>query len=89
MRARVPSVTSIIVVSVTMATLVACGVPGLPVPPENVGVNPTIRQQKKQEALELQQREAATRDTPAELSQDPALQGQDVNLPPLRPVGTR
>lgn len=75
-----------IVVSAVMGLLVACGVVGPPIPPENVGVNPTIRQQQKQEALELQQREAAAA---AESPQDPALQGQDVNLPPLRPVGTR
>jgi len=64
--------------------LVSCGVVGAPVAPENVGVAPTIDRQKKREALDAQQREAA------EMAEsDPALQGQDVNLPPLRPVGTR
>ena len=67
----------------------ACGVVGPPVPPENVGVNATILQQKKREILELNQREAAEAVESAELPLDPALQGQDVNLPPLRPVGTR
>lgn len=76
-----------IVVGVTIGILVACGTVGPPVPPENVGVNATIQQQKKQELLELNQREAAAESV--ELSQDPMLQGQDVNLPPLRPVGTR
>ena len=63
--------------------LVACGAVGPPIPPENVGVALTIEQQKKREALEAQQREAAESQAAAE------PQGQDENLPPLRPVGTR
>lgn len=78
-----------IVVGVTMGLLVACGTVGPPVPPENVGVNSTIQLQKKRELLELKQREEAAAAESGELSQDPLLQGQDVNLPPLRPVGTR
>ena len=78
-----------VLVGVITGVVVGCGVVGPPVPPENVGVSPIIRQQKKQEALELKQREAATAAESTELPQDPALQGQDVNLPPLRPVGTR
>ena len=74
---------------VTMGVLVGCGTVGPPVPPESVGVNAIIQQQKKQEALELKQREAVAADESAELPPDPALQGQDVNLPPLRPIGTR
>ncbi|MEO6544248.1 MAG: hypothetical protein ABIP05_09400 [Nitrospiraceae bacterium] len=86
MKMRTLNATSI-VVGGTMGMLVACGTVGPPVPPENVGVNATIQQQKKRELLELNQREAAAESV--ELSQDPMLQGQDVNLPPLRPVGTR
>jgi len=67
--------------------LTSCGVVGAPVPPESVGVAVTIEQQNKREALEAQQREAAAA-AEAEES-EPALEGQDVNLPPLRPVGTR
>ncbi|MDO8357962.1 MAG: hypothetical protein Q7U76_16425 [Nitrospirota bacterium] len=78
-----------IVVGVTMGLLVACGTVGPPVPPENVGVNATIQLQKNRELLELKQREAAAAAESGEPSQDPMLQGQDVNLPPLRPVGTR
>jgi hypothetical protein len=64
----------------------ACGVVGAPVAPETIGVAPTIERQKKEhEAREAKQREAAAE---AE-EQDPALLGQDENLPPLRPVGTR
>jgi hypothetical protein len=68
-----------------------CGVVGPPVAPENVGVTPTIENQKKRDALEAKQREveAATAAEAAQTSADPAMQGQDENLPPLRPVGTR
>jgi hypothetical protein len=72
---------------ITVAGLLsACGVVGAPVAPETIGVAPTVeRQQKAQEA-----REANPRDTSVEAEeQDPALLGQDENLPPLRPVGTR
>jgi hypothetical protein len=78
-----------IVAGVTMGMLVACGAVGSPVPPENVGVNPTIERQKGLEALEEKQREAAAAAESAELQPDPMLQGQDVNLPPLRPVEAR
>ena len=81
-------VTSVLVGVITGA-LVGCGVVGPPVPPENVGVNPIIERQKKSEALEEKQREAGAAAESAELPPDPTLQGQDVNLPPLRPVGTR
>ena len=88
MKVRTPSATSI-VAGVTMGMLVACGAVGSPVPPENVGVNPTIERQKKLEALEEKQREAEAAAESTEPQPDPMLQGQDVNLPPLRPVGTR
>lgn len=78
-----------IVLGVTMGMLVACGVVGSPVPPESVGVNLTIERQKNLEALEEKQREAAAEAESTETQPDPMLQGQDVNLPPLRPVETR
>jgi hypothetical protein len=78
-----------IVVGVTMGMLVACGSVGSPVPPESVGVNPTIERQKKLETLEEKQRETAEAAESVDPQPDPMLQGQDVNLPPLRPVGTR
>ena len=83
-----PSATSI-VAGVAMGMLVGCGAVGPPVPPESVGVNPTIERQKKLELLEEKQREAAAAAESTEPQPDPMLQGQDVNLPPLRPVGTR
>ena len=88
MKASTQSVTSVLAGVIT-GVLVGCGVVGPPVPPENVGVNPTIERQKKLEAFEEKQREAAAAAESAEPEPDPMLQGQDVNLPPLRPVGTR
>ena len=88
MNAYMQSVTSVLVGVIT-GVLVGCGVAGPPVPPENVGVNPIIERQKKLEALEEKEREAAAAAESVEPPPDPMLQGQDVNLPPLRPVGTR
>ncbi|HTL62944.1 MAG TPA: hypothetical protein VL261_14965 [Nitrospira sp.] len=61
----------------------ACGVMGIPIPPEDVGVAPLIERQKKLDALDAKKREAEA--APPE----PETQGQDVELPDLRPVGTR
>jgi hypothetical protein len=60
-----------------------CGVMGSPVPPEDVGVAPIIERQKRLDELDAKKRESE--------ETTPVLepQGQDVNLPPLRPVGTR
>ena len=88
MKLRMPSATSI-VTGMTMGMLVACGAVGSPVPPESVGVNPTIERQKKLESLEEKQREAAAEVESAEPQPDSMLEGQDVNPPPLQPVGTR
>jgi hypothetical protein len=78
-----------ILVGVTTGILAGCGTVGSPVPPEYVGVNPTIERQKKLEVLDEKQREAATANESTGSSPDPTPQGQDVDLPPLRPVGTR
>ena len=61
----------------------ACGVIGSPIPPEDVGIAPLIERQKKLDALEAAKQEAA--------EEQPAMEplGQDVDLPPLRPMGTR
>lgn len=91
MRIRRPNATSI-VAAVMMGLLVACGSVGPPVPPENAGVNLTIQQQKRLEKLELlkQRRAAAGAELPdLPLDQLLLLEGQDIDLPPLRPVGTR
>jgi hypothetical protein len=88
MNKQMLNVTSI-VAGVTMGVLMGCGAVGSPIAPENVGVNPTIERQKKLELLEEKQREAAAEVESAEPQPDSTLQGQDVNLPPLQPVGTR
>ena len=92
MKVRRPNVTSTvtsIVMVVVMGMLAACGAVGAPIPPENVGVAPTIERQKRLEALQEKQREAATVTETTEPQLDPLLQGQDVDLPTLQPVGTR
>lgn len=60
-----------------------CGVIGSPIPPEDVGVAPVIERQQRLDALEAAKKEA--------VESQPAVepQGQDVELPDLRPVGTR
>lgn len=67
----------------------ACGIVGPPIAPEDVGVNPTINRQKAQ----LQQSGTVQ---PVDNAMVPAVpatpvepKGQDEELPPLRPVGTR
>ena len=66
----------------------ACGVVGAPVPPEMIGVAPTVKQQQQQdEAMKSRQQEGSDVDNVEDPY--PALQGQDEDLPPLRPVGTR
>jgi predicted small lipoprotein YifL len=61
----------------------ACGVIGSPIPPEEVGVAPVIERQQRLDALEAAKKEAVESQPVAE------PQGQDVELPDLRPVGTR
>ena len=67
----------------TVGLLFSCGVVGPPIPPEDVGVTPVIERQKRQDELDAKKRETA--------EPQPLLEpeGQDVNLPPLRPVGRR
>jgi len=68
---------------VSTGFLISCGVVGSPVPPEFVGVAPTINKQKKQHALEA--------DRQAAESADPnlTLEGHHIDLPPSQPVGIR
>jgi hypothetical protein len=83
-----PSVMSV-AAGVILGTMVACGAVGAPVPPESIGVTPTIERQKALEALDEKQREAAAAAESAQPQPDPMLQGQDIDLPPVQPVGTR
>jgi hypothetical protein len=72
-----------LVILISTELLIACGVVGSPVPPEYVGVAPTIEKQKKQHALQAE-REAGDTGSP-----DLSLDGHDIGLPPSQPVGTR
>ena len=72
---------------VALAALGGCGTVGPPLPPEDVGVEPLVRQQKAAEKAKaakpgspLDSREERT----PELVEPP---GQDEALPPLRPRG--
>lgn len=71
------------------AAVAACGVVGPPVAPEDVGVNTTITRQKAQ----LQKSgtgQPADNASEASIPTEPVEpKGQDEELPPLRPVGTR
>ena len=67
----------------TMAFWSSCGVVGTPVPPDYVGVAPTVEKQKRQHALE------AGREAIDSNVADPLLDGHDMSLPPSQPVGTR
>lgn len=62
-----------------------CGVIGPPIPPENVGVAPIIEKQQKQQG----QKPSMVDDTQSEGPQLIEPRGQDEDLPPLRPIGTR
>jgi hypothetical protein len=87
MKVRTPNAKSV-VAAVAIGTLVACGTVGAPVPPETVGVTPTIERQKRLEALDEKQREAAAAAESARSQSEPISQGE-IDLPPLQPVGTR
>jgi hypothetical protein len=60
----------------------ACGTIGSPIPPEDVGVAVTIERQKRLDA-------GAAKGEADESQPVLEPQGQDVELPDLRPVGTR
>jgi hypothetical protein len=72
-----------VIILVSAGVLVSCGVVGSPVPPEYVGVAPTIEKQKRQHALEAE-RQAAESAEPY-----PPLGAHDIDLPPSQPVGIR
>ena len=78
-----------IMAGVLLVMSVGCGAVGSPIPPERVGVNATIERQKALESLEEKRRKDAALLESTEPGPDSALQGEDVNLPPLQPVGTR
>ena len=77
-------------VSLTVLTVVtACGVVGAPIAPENVGINPTIARQKMELKKRGETQEAANTPVSSDQVAPGEIKGQDEELPPLRPVGTR
>ena len=72
-----------LVILFSIGLLIGCGVVGSPVPPEYVGVAPTVEKQKKQHALQAE-RDAMDTGIP-----DLTLEGHDIGLPPSQPVGSR
>ena len=85
-----PSYVSLAGVSLAVLTVVtACGVVGSPVAPENVGVNPTIARQKTELKKLGEAREAFNTTVSSDQITPGEIKGQDEELPPLRPVGTR
>ena len=66
-----------------------CGVVGPPIAPEYVGVTPVIERQKRQQAQQAGQQPQGVERTENQEPQPGDLRGQDEDLPPLRPVGTR
>lgn len=76
--------------SLTFLTVVtACGVVGAPVAPENVGINPTIARQKSELKKLGVTQEAVNTSVSSDQVAPGEIKGQDEELPPLRPVGTR
>jgi len=88
MKIRTPEAMSV-VAGVIMGAMAACGTVGAPVPPETVGVTPTIERQKKLEVLDEKQREAAAAAEATQPQPDPMLPAQDIDLPPVQPLGNR
>ncbi len=72
-----------VAIIVSTWVLTSCGVVGSPVPPEFVGVAPTIEKQKKQQALEAERKAAESAEPAATLG------AHDIDLPPSQPVGIR
>jgi len=56
----------------------ACGQVSAPIPPEDVGIEAKVRKQQKQ----IQEQEKPTDD-------EVPIEEESVELPPLRPIGTR
>jgi hypothetical protein len=76
-------VIKVMAVACTACLSFSCGVIGAPIAPEDVGVAPLIERQTRRDAMDAKQREAEESPDPFEPLR------QDVDLPPLQPVGTR
>jgi hypothetical protein len=69
--------------------IISCGMVGAPVAPETVGVAPIIQRQKQLQSSPGTGSEPASAPVPVDESERIGPVGQDEELPPLRPIGTR
>lgn len=76
-------------VVVLVGQLAGCGVVGPPIPPEDVGVRATIKKQKAAQAGRIPGQPVQEEGQTGLGAPPPMPVGQDEELPPLRPVGTR
>lgn len=72
-----------VIIIVSAVLLMSCGVVGSPVPPEFVGVTPTVEKQKRQFVREADRKAAESAEP------DLTLGSHDIDLPPSQPVGIR
>lgn len=78
-----------VLVIVMVGLFSACGVVGAPVPPETIGVAPMVEQQQRQQAEAMKSRQQEGVDVEDIEEPYPSLQGEDEDLLPQYPVGTR
>jgi len=78
-----------VILSVGLWAMAGCGVVGPPIPPEDVGVAPFIERQKRQQAQQAAAQPPAAEPLQEQEPPPSELRGQDEELPPLMPVGTR
>ena len=74
---------------VALSVLGGCGIVGPPIAPENVGVAPIIERQKKLHTTQAGQERLVSEPEQSAVPASIEPRGQDEELPPLRPVGTR
>lgn len=64
----------------------ACGQVNSPIPPEDVGIEAKLRQQQTQQQKQ-QQKQLEDQEKPREA--EVPIEEETIELPPLRPIGTR
>ena len=72
-----------------IALLGGCGKAGAPIPPEDLGVAVKLEQERQQATREEQAATAVQDPRPVEQKGAQAIEQGTLELPPLRPIGTR
>lgn len=72
-----------------IALLGGCGKAGAPIPPEDLGVAVKLEQERQQATREEQAATAVQDPRPLEQKGAQAIEQGTLELPPLRPIGTR